>query len=298
MAALSVAGLTVAGEGHAQQAVNSATGVTLFPVGSVVRTHTIVRRLSAPDGSRDVRAVLMPVSLNYGLLRDLTLALNVPWIRKELVPQSPAGGPTTTASGIGDIRLLAKYRFFRADGFQKTLQLAALGGIKLPTGATDVRLPDGGFLPMPLQVGSGSADPLLGLSGTGIWDWRVAHLSFFYRPARRGGRDYRLGDLFDYNAVTNFRVWTRPYPGPELYLGAEINGEVRGRDDTAGVSVENSGSHRLFFSPTAVFFLFRNLTLESSLQFPVFQALNGTQLEDGPRFVFGLRFQYGLFLQR
>ncbi|MFB6273593.1 MAG: hypothetical protein ABEL51_11935 [Salinibacter sp.] len=281
---------------RAQQAVNSATGVTLFPVGSVVRTHAITRSLSAPGAGRSVNAVLLPVSLNYGATTNLTLAANVPFVRKELDASTPAGPLNQATSGVGDIRLLGKYRFLRLDGYLKTLQLAVLGGVKLPTGATDARLPNGDFLPMPLQVGSGSTDGIAALSGTGIWDWRVAHASLLYRRNAEGTRGYRFGDLINYNLATNFRVWTNPYPGPELYLGAELNGEIRARDERNGADLANTGGHRLFLSPSVVFFAFRNLTLEGSVQVPIYQDLNGTQLEDGVRYVFGFRFQYGLYL--
>lgn len=283
------------GQSKAQQAVNSATGVTLFPVGSVVRSHTIIRNLSVPGGGREIDVVALPVSLNYGASTNLTLAANIPWFRKELNAQTPNGSLNESTRGIGDISLLAKYRFFRADGYQKTLQLAALGGVQLPTGATNAKLPDGDFLPMPLQLGSGSTDPVAALSGTGIWDWRVAHVSLFYKRNTTGARDYKFGDLLNYDLATNFRVWTTPYPGPELYLGAELNGELRGKDQQNGTTFDNSGGNRIFVSPTAVFFLFRNLTFENSVQIPVYQNLNGIQPEDGIRFVVGLRFQYGLF---
>lgn len=291
-------------EARAQQAVNSFTGVTLFPEGSVIRTHLRTRSLDRllrngdeieDSEGREVTTFFVPTALNFGVSTNLTLAANVPYFRKEIRFNTPNGREERGASGLGDIILLGKYRFFNWNAYQTTVQLAVTGGVKLPTGATD-KGPSGAPFPIPLQPGTGSTDVLLALSGTAVKDWAVLHLSGLYKLNTTGDRRYRFGDLFNYNLAAEARVVHTKYPGPELYLGVELNGEVLATDELQGASLENTGGHRLFVSPNLVFFLFRNLTLESSVQLPVLQDLNGTQLGEGPRFVFGLRFQYGLYL--
>ena len=273
----------------AQQAVNSFTGVTIFPEGSAVRSHVRVRRLD------EIQVIFVPTTIAYGISTNLTLAATVPYFRKERESLDPGGQLVSrAAAGFGDIVLAAKYRFLNLNGYRKTLQLAALGGVKLPTGATDAAS-GGQLLPIPLQPGSGSVDWLAAVGATGIDNWRVVHVSVLYKRNTQGARDFHFGDVFNYNLALLARVLHVKYPGPELYLGLELNGEVLGRSQVAGADVTDSGGHRMFLSPDFVFFLFRNLTLEGSVQVPVLQDLNGTQPDESVRFVLGFRLQYGLY---
>ena len=281
----------------AQQAVNSATGVALFPGGSVVRSRVETRSLSRDDGTKDVDVIRVPTTLSYGLTPDLTLGLAIPYVRKDITTRRAGGtGATATFDGLADIFFVSKYRYSVHNYPGGSTQLAILGGVKLPTGDTDERDSTGAFLPIPDQLGSGSVDFVVALTATKVFDYKWAlHGSVLYKKNTEGTRDFRVGDFLNYNLAMSREIYFEPYPGPNVFLGFELNGEYRARHKVNGDEIEGSGGNRLFVSPTLVAFLSPNWTLEASAQFPVLQNLNGNQPEEDARFVLGFRFQYATF---
>ena len=276
----------------AQHSVNSLTGVTLFPEGSLISSKVVTRQLSRADGTKDIDVNFVPTSINYGVNRDFTLGVTIPYLRKTLSTLTFA----TTVEGMSDIILAAKYRYFINNYLGGTTQFAVVSGVKLPTGDTNARDPLGALLPMPDQLGSGSTDYFLAWSGSWFSRYsRSFHVSVLYKGNTEGDRNFRFGDLINYNLSANWLVYSQPYPRPELYFGVELNGETTRRHEASGAKVADSGGHRLFLSPTFHFFLSRNWNLEGSIQVPIFEDLNGTQPEENkPRFFLGLRFQYAL----
>jgi len=274
----------------AQHPVNSIAGVTLFPEGSLISARLVSRQLQRADGTKDVDLYLMPTNLNYGLNRDLTLGITLPYIRKEL--STPAF--STTVEGLGDIILVAKHRYFLKNYEGGTTQFAVVGGVKLATGDTDANAPGGGPLPMSDQLGSGSTDFLLGWSGSWFSKYsRSFHISALYKKNTEGDRNFQFGDFVNYNLSANWLVYHQPYPRPELYLGVELNGEYTRHNELNGAKLADSGGHRLFVSPTFHWFLSRNWNLEGSVQFPILEELNGIQPEENdPRLLLGVRFQF------
>ncbi len=273
----------------AQQPVNSATGVALFPGGSVIRSRVETRSLNRDGGVKEVDVYIVPANLSYGATPDLTMGAAIPYVRKN-IGLGAAGD--TKVDGLADVSLFAKYRYFTHNYPGGTVQLSVLGGVQVPTGETDARGPDGALLPMPDQLGSGSVDFIGALTGTGIvaYDWAI-HASVLYQHNTEGDRDFRFGDFVNYNLAASRVVYRQPYPRPEVYLGLELNGEYGAEHEQNRVDVPNSGGNRIFLSPTLAAFLARNWTLEASVQVPIAQSLNGSQPEEDARFVLGFRFQ-------
>ena len=75
----------------------------------------------------------------------------------------------------------------------------------------------------------------------------------------------------------------------------ELNGTAAARDEIAGTSDPDSGGHLLFLSPDLQWIPTPWLLFEASVQFPILQNLNGTQLKYGTRFQFGTRFRFSAF---
>lgn len=275
-----------------QQAINSATGVALFPGGSVVRSRLETRSLAGAGA--DIDAQLVPTNISYGMSTDLTLAATIPYARKEVA--LGGGGRSATTDGLGDIFLFGKYRYYTSNYVGGSTQLAVIGGVKAPTGETDAVDDAGNRLPMRLQIGSGSTDFVGALTATSVldYDW-AAHASLLYKRNTEGDRDYHFGDFVNYNLALIRQIYHEPYPGPELYAGVELNGEYSARDERKGTEVANTGGNRIFLSPTFEAFLSRNWTFESSVQIPVEEDLNGQQPEANTRLVLGFRFQYATF---
>ena len=84
-------------------------------------------------------------------------------------------------TGLGDTTLLLKRRFY-LDNFQGGgIQLALLGGVKLPTGDDNQRDDQGNLLPAGLQLGTGSVDVPVGLVFTAFKDRFGFNSSFLYQ---------------------------------------------------------------------------------------------------------------------
>ncbi len=192
--------------------------------------------------------------------------------------------------------LTGKYRYFEHNYPGGSTQLAILGAVKLPTGDTDARDSSGTLLPVSDQLGSGSVDYVGALTATSVFDYDwAAHASVLYKINTEGDRNFQFGNFLNYNLAVSRLIYHEPYPGPEVYIGLELNGEYSVRNELNGTDVANSGGNKIFVSPTLVAFLARNWTLEASVQLPVIEDLNGNQPEEGVRFVLGFRFQYATF---
>ncbi len=244
--------------------------------------------------ARQVHVRVTPVSVVYGLRPGISLVGIFPFIDKEQDFNGPEGRASTGGdAGLGDAVFLAKWRFFKRDRGMGTFQVAAEGGVKAPTGNNDLRDPQGGLLPPPLQRGSGSWDP-------------TADLLFTYVPAAASARwvfsgdvgftvtteadDFQFGDLASYDGMVKYRVHPARYPGHDTYLLLEVNGRWQGRAQAGGRQVPDSGGHVVFLSPGIQFLLKQNLIVEGGVQLPVVRDLNGMQLGPDFRVLVGLRY--------
>lgn len=137
--------------------------------------------------------------LMYGVSDKFMLMGMLPYSRVSMDHINRMGKRfTTEAVGVGDMKLTGTYTLYE-EGSQKILLNA---GISFPTGSTDERddTPVGANqkLPYPMQLGSGTYDPLFGVSYTnqkGLWSWG----SQLKATIRFGENDsnYRLGNEYD-----------------------------------------------------------------------------------------------------
>ncbi len=222
----------------------------------------------------------------------------VPWIRKEMKFTAPEGERTRfETSGIGDAILQTKWIFYRNDRPAATTRLGIQGRVKLPLGSTDARLPSGRTAPRGLQVGTGTWDfePRLvftdierrwGFHGNAAWRFN----------GRDGGFD--AGDTLLYALAAGFRFVPWVYESMRdrtLVAYLEVNGEVARRDRIDGRENPDSGGHVLFLAPALQWVVTPWLILEGSVQLPVVQDLNGTQLEHDFRLQIGTRYRFSVF---
>ena len=173
-------------------------------------------------------------------------------------PSSAAASEVGGDGGLGDAVFLAKWRFYRRDRGRGTFRLAVEGGVKAPTGASDLRDTAGQRLPRALQRGSGSWDPTMDLSST-------------YVPSVAGGRwmfagdvgytltteadHFELGDRVSYDGMVKYRIHPARYPGRDTFLLVEINGRWQDRAKANGTAVSDSGGHVIYVSPGVQFLL-------------------------------------------
>ena len=255
----------------------------------------------------------------YGLTKDLTLSARLPYIDRRDIREGhhshgPAGDTVDyrgDAGGIGDLTLMAQYRFFN-DQVSRT-EAALLLGIKAPTGRTGVRDAYGELFGTEFQPGTGSWDGLFGVAFTkrfGAWSFDA---NVLYQLATKGTQDTDLGDRFQYNVGISYRVVgsTLPAPmyhggprpksghrhhhheqppaprGPALDLVLEFNGEWHGREETAGVREPNSGGNVVYLSP-GLRLSQGNMAGFVSVGVPVINDVNGFQVEPSWRLLTGI----------
>jgi len=194
-------------------------------------------------------------------------------------------------TGLGDTTLLVKRRFY-VDNFQGGgIQLALLGGVKLPTGDDNQRDNQGNLLPPGLQLGTGSVDVPVGLVFTAFKD-RIGFNSSFLYQFNNESNGFRFGDETKVNLAFGYRLFPKQYTSfQDKVLNAylEVNTVVSQRASLNDQSVPDSGGTTVFLTPGIQAVLHPRFLVEAAFQIPVVQELNGTQLSFSPTANVGIR---------
>jgi hypothetical protein len=147
------------------------TAPPLFPGGGLISYNSIFTTRGATlHHAGDIPATARPtfshegdINFTWGFYKDFDLTLILPVVTNHF---SPPGAPQVGGTGLGDLLVLIKYRFYRRDSPRGTTQASITLGPKLPTGSTGLTGIDGRRLPAGLQPGSGSTDMFLAANFT------------------------------------------------------------------------------------------------------------------------------------
>ncbi|MGR9073788.1 MAG: transporter [Gammaproteobacteria bacterium] len=241
----------------------------------------------------------------YGVTDNLMVGLRMPFIHRNDIkePEHGHGGDEEhhdeeehdevpeiinlgDVEGIGDMTLFGEYRFFHRN---KTY-LAALFGVKMPTGKTHRKSDQGELLELELQPGSGSWDGLMGLAFTQGFGPMAFNASVLYTLVTEGDHHTDLGDVVSYNAALSYRIYgaLQEYYAPPKFsvdLIAEVNGEWREKEKTRGEYNDNSGGNLVYISPGVRLGIANFVNLGFSFGVPVVKDTNGDQVEPDYRMV-------------
>lgn len=210
------------------------------------------------------------------------------------------GNFETESSGPGDTTLAALVSLLDAPG----RKLHLIAGLSLPTGSTDET--DGILTPMntrptvrlpyPMQLGSGSVDPLVGASFASYhprWSWGAQ-----WRSTMRlfdNDEDYRLGDEHRLTGWASY-LWTRQLSS-SLRVNYHRRGNIDGQDPAIVGPVQTADPDRQEFDRVDVGLGF-NVAGHGSLDgyrlaleylVPLRQDFAGPQLETDNQLVIGLQ---------
>jgi len=227
-------------------------------------------------------------TLRAGLTDRIDARLIVPFFDKEMQRKSWNNDFSDDNSGIGDIKLIGRYRIWsqkRKDPFN----LAIGAGLKFPTGSTDDTDDNEACLPGFLQTGSGSWDPVVELGAHKVMGrhWISSYLMYqMTSEGELGDKDYEKPDLFKYNLGYAYAI-SRLFD-----LQLECNGELRGKAKLNGAKQENSGGHTVYLTPGLHFKLHKGMHLDFGVPVPVYRDLNGTQLSEDFRVVAKLAMKF------
>lgn len=215
---------------------------------------------------------------------------------------------STRTSGIGDTRVSALYKFHDKGGLSAHLGL----GLSLPTGSIDKKddIPVMGMgrvrsvLPAPMQLGSGTFDLLPSLTlrrEAASWSCGL-QAGGVLRLQDENDRDYRLGHQFRLTGWAGLPLaeWISLGGGLEYQWSGELEGDQRdisqgpammGRNTVTTAYGENYGGERVeailgvnLLGPSGAW---QGHRLAIDLRLPLYQDLNGYQLETDHVFTLG-----------
>lgn len=239
----------------------------------------------------------------YAPSDDLTLMVMGSYLIREMDHLNDASVHFTTRSeGIGDTTIAGLYRLYDDD----THHIHANAGVSLPTGSIDETdgtpaAPTGARLPFKMQLGSGTLDLMPGVTYTGHSDrfgWGSQYNARLHMG--RNSHDYSLGDSHEISTWGSYRFanWISgsvrvtgkteakvdgnqlnpampmmvPTTNPNNYGGEKI-------DLSFGINIagqDGLNGHRL----------------ATEIRVPIYQDLNGPQLQSGTSVVLGYQYSW------
>ena len=248
----------------------------------ILREQVVVLRSTDDPGpkDRDLRVLTVPSVLAYGVTRDLALFGIVPYLDKTRLSTEGGQRRRRGDSGLGDATVLGRYTIYSRDRLGETRRLAPFVGLKLPTGednATD----SFDRLDQPLQLGSGSWDPIVGTSfswQTFDWEFDSAVQYRFNTTAN----NFEFGDQARLDLSFQYRLWPRELGTgvPPFFYGVlESNLIYAGKNEEVGIRNPDSGGTTWFLAP-GLQYVTRRVVLEAIVQIPAVQDLNGLALKN------------------
>jgi hypothetical protein len=159
----------------------------------------------------------------YGITHHLTVSAELPYLRRDDLREGThahAGGSSVdgveqlgSVAGIGDMTFLAKYRLTE----EGPTGFVLMGGIKVPTGSTHRRSPDGERLETEHQPGTGSWDPILGASASTKLGALQLTASALCQFSTEGAQHTRLGNRMQGGIALSHRFGPKPYQHAETH---------------------------------------------------------------------------------
>jgi hypothetical protein len=241
---LILAPLEVAAQGPP---INTDTPIMLGLEGRGVRTFTkFVRKATTlQDGhkiidslNRRVTVRVTPLALPFNLFSQrFQIGTIIPFMDINLDSRAQAA----SRSGIGDVRVFAKYLIYQRDRKLETFRIASKVAIKLPTG-------DENKMP---ALGTGSTDYAFSTVAGWVKNRVGLYLEGIYN-LNTSKEQIDFGNSFSYNFVFGYRllpVVYETYPSPQLNGFVELNGTTAGRNKINGQQFQSSGGTMIFLSP-------------------------------------------------
>ena len=280
--------------------------------GSRIGTDAIDdERIVSPDGEGFiVTPTEMPMTMHmvgamYAPVDQVTLMAMVPYLSSEMDHLTRMGGTfTTEASGLGDVKLSALVKL--AD-IGRT-RFIATAGVSLPTGSisemdeTPASAPNEAILPYPMQIGSGTLDltpsvTYLGQSDDFGWGLQARGV------VRTGTNDrgYTQGNRL--GATTWASVLINRALSFSARLDAQTWGDVDGADaalnpmmvPTARTDLRSGSRTDLSVGANVVVpdgSPLHGLRIAGEVGVPVYQSLDGPQLETDLTVTLGAQFAF------
>jgi len=243
-----------------------------------------IDRKTARAGDFDLldRSFLETLSVSYGVVENFQVGLSIGLYQAKRAREAEfdsSTGETEIATfdpdGLTDLWLTGKWRFYRGP----IGQLATFGGVKFPTGRSDVHNSAGERVEPAATAGSGSYDGMLGLAFSRYLTSRLT-MDVSGQYTIRGEHDqFKLGDRIDGGVAVAYRFTEDITKYPQFSVFGEANVRHLFKSEEDGERDPNTGGTVLFLSPGVRASFSRNVAFTVSPQIPVLQDRNGEQLE-------------------
>lgn len=245
---------------------------------------------SAADRDRTTWAAISV--LGYGVSSKLALFAVLPYVNKSLDITVSGQRFNRDDDGLGDISLFGRYTVYQQDWPGRTLRIAPFAGFKAPTGKDDAS-DKIGRLPPSVQSGSGSWDAFGGI----VTSYQTLGYEVDGQISYRGNGTaniFSAGDQLQLDASIQYRLWPKTLTGDSsgfLYGVLESNVLFRQKNRVNSQTDHNSGGSQWFLTP-GLQYVTRRWVIETAVQIPVIQQLNGTALENEFIVRTGFRFNF------
>jgi hypothetical protein len=243
--------------------------------------------------NRKLSVLMVPLVAVYGVSAKLAAFGIVPFVDKQFEFNGQSGRTSVSNSGIADAKFFLRYTVLQKDDPGATLRIAPFAGTQIPTGSIDAVDDSGSTFPRQLQTGSGAWSPFIGAVLTRqTFAWQIdASISYRFSGESDG---FKFGDEARFDLASKIRVLPRNLGNglPNfLYINLESNLIWRGRNEVSRFENDSSGGVVWFLDP-GIQYVTRRVIIETAVQLPVLQELNGTALESDYIFVLSVRFAY------
>lgn len=241
----------------------------------------------------------LTTTLDYNDGKTWGVGISVPYINRShstlgiggdgITPDS-ATGYDSSASGVGDVRVIGRYY-----GFSPEKKFGIQFGLKLPTGnikQTSVAVDGTTALDVDpgLQLGTGTTDAIIGAyyfdNLSQNWDYfGQVQFQSALNSSKMGAlsQSYRPGDSF--NLTGGVR-----YHGFEGFtLTMQLNARTVNTDSGDAADKYATGGTLVYFTPGVIIPVTTSFSVYSNVQVPVYQNVNGIQVAPTSIFSIGAR---------
>jgi hypothetical protein len=265
-------------------------GLTVYKGGAVTpRFYLIKQHL----GNLVVNRQVLNLSVSY------TPSPRVQWEVEVPISRTSFDNGTTSGSGtgLGNITVWSKYRFFRKVKTYGDRQAAVRFGLELPTGKeeapTQLQINAPAFVRQQLTPISGGLSPHFDLAFSQAGGRFIfgGNAEAILRTERDG---FRMGHEIRVNTDTEYVLLPRHYvaPGHELFLIMETTFVHRGLGRQAGASVSGSNSTEYYLAPGLQYAAAPQFVIEASFQFPLVRNTGPLVLRNDRNILLGVKYLF------
>ncbi|PCK00582.1 MAG: alpha-amylase [Zetaproteobacteria bacterium] len=279
---------------------------------------TTIANPNAPPATLRVVPTKMDMDMHmfeamYGVSDKLTLMTMAMYMKKDMTHTTFAGMAgstelgrfTTRSSGWGDTSLTGLYNLYETANHNVNISL----GISAPTGSIkeedNILSPANTTpilrLPYAMQLGSGTWDTLTGITYSGHndkWSWG-AQYNGIIRLENKNSQGYRLGNKHTLTGWGGYKVSNQITVN--ALLSAEKTGKIKGSDTNIAAPVQtanpdNYGGKAVELGAGFVYAFdthpLKGLEFGVEARLPIYQNLNGVQLERDWNITTGLTYRF------